>query len=226
MASMFGTTVNISPPETYVSSQIEEIANLQELVAGTIVVASFNMQIGDILDTKIMQVMDVATAKETAGLIIGDLFSSAMEAPPEDIALPADAPATPSPTESAAAVASAAAAVTPQQGASKTMATAPAQMRATSVGNERLDMLLDIPLKATALLGRTKWSIKDILGIVPGSVVELDSMVDEPVEILVNGFLVAMGEVVVVNENFGVRITSIIEPEERLRRLMIRKSIP
>jgi flagellar motor switch protein FliN/FliY len=230
MASMFGTTVNISPPETYVSHQVEEIGRLQELVSGYVVVASFNMIIGDILDTKIMQVLDIETAKKTAALILGDMLTEegaepVAETPP--VETPPEAPVAAAPTPTPAPPAAAAAAVTPQQGgATKTMAAAPAQMRSSSVGNERLDMLLDIPLRATALLGRTKWSIKDILGIVPGSVVELDSMVDEPVEILVNGVLVAMGEVVVVNENFGVRITSIIDPEERLRRLMQRKSVP
>jgi len=83
----------------------------------------------------------------------------------------------------------------------------------------RLDMILDIPLKVTVLLGRTRWPIKDILGLSPGSVVEMQSLVDQPVEVLVNGTLVATGEVVVVNENFGVRITNIIGPEERLQNL-------
>jgi flagellar motor switch protein FliN/FliY len=84
---------------------------------------------------------------------------------------------------------------------------------------ERLGLILDIPLKVTVLLGRTRWPIKDILELTPGSVVELQNLVDEPVEVLVNGTLVAMGEVVVVNENFGVRLTNIIKPEERLQKL-------
>ena len=83
----------------------------------------------------------------------------------------------------------------------------------------RLELLLDIPLKVSVVLGRTKRPIKEVLGLTPGAIVELSSQVDEPVEILVNGTLIARGEVVAVNENFGVRITSIVSPGERIRQL-------
>jgi len=88
-----------------------------------------------------------------------------------------------------------------------------------SVDPEKLQMLLDIPLKVSVVLGRAQKRIKDVLQMTPGAIVELEALVDEPVEILVNGKLVAKGEVVVVNEDFGVKVTSILSPRERINRL-------
>ncbi|KEO82941.1 flagellar motor switch phosphatase FliY [Tumebacillus flagellatus] len=86
-----------------------------------------------------------------------------------------------------------------------------------SQGN--LDLLLDIPLSITVELGRTKKLIRDILELVPGSIVQLDKLAGDPVDIMVNNKLVAKGEVVVIDENFGVRVTDIISPAERVRKL-------
>jgi flagellar motor switch protein FliN/FliY len=77
-------------------------------------------------------------------------------------------------------------------------------------------LLMDVPLKLTVELGRTTKLVKEILALAPGSVVELDKLAGEAVDILVNEKLIAKGEVVVIDENFGVRITEIINPEERL----------
>lgn len=82
-----------------------------------------------------------------------------------------------------------------------------------------LDLLLDVPLTITVELGRTKKLIKDILELVPGSIVQLDKLAGDPVDIMVNNKLVAKGEVVVIDENFGVRVTDIISPSERVRKL-------
>ena len=82
-----------------------------------------------------------------------------------------------------------------------------------------MDFLLDIPLEIAVELGRTKMLIKDLLQLGQGSVVELDKIAGEPMEILVNNKLVARGEVVVVNEKFGVRLTDIVSPTERLKQL-------
>ncbi len=90
--------------------------------------------------------------------------------------------------------------------------------RKPAAGRE-IDFLLDIPLVVTVELGRTKMLIKDLLQLGQGSVVELEKLAGEPMEILVNSKLVARGEVVVVNEKFGVRLTDIISPAERLNQL-------
>ena len=82
-----------------------------------------------------------------------------------------------------------------------------------------LDMILDIPVQITVELGRTKITIKNLLQLAHGSVVELDAMAGEPMDVLVNGTLIAQGEVVVVNDKFGIRLTDIITPTERMRKL-------
>lgn len=81
------------------------------------------------------------------------------------------------------------------------------------------DMILDIPVRLTVELGRTKITIRNLLQLTHGSVVELDGLAGEPMDVLVNGTLIAQGEVVVVNEKFGIRLTDIITPTERMRKL-------
>jgi len=81
------------------------------------------------------------------------------------------------------------------------------------------DMILDIPVRITVELGRTKISIRNLLQLAHGSVVELDGLAGEPMDVLVNGTLIAQGEVVVVNDKFGIRLTDIITPQERIRKL-------
>lgn len=85
-------------------------------------------------------------------------------------------------------------------------------------GND-LNMILDIPVQLTVELGRTRIPIKHILQLAQGSVVELETLAGEPMDVLVNGFLIAQGEVVVVNDKFGIRLTDIVTPSERMRRL-------
>lgn len=89
---------------------------------------------------------------------------------------------------------------------------------ATSAGND-INMILDIPVQLTVELGRTRIPIKHILQLAQGSVVELDALAGEPMDVLVNGYLIAQGEVVVVNDKFGIRLTDIVTPSERMRRL-------
>lgn len=112
--------------------------------------------------------------------------------------------------EAPAAGGSGAAAGPAAGGAKKGAAPAPVQT---------LDFILDIPLKVTVELGRTKMMIRDILQLAQGSVVELSKFAGEPLEVLVNDKLVARGEVVVVNEKFGIRLTDIISPVERIEQL-------
>ncbi len=249
MATMFGRTVNISPPETKIYYSLEEDQLPLDLVKDEpVVVVWFKMTIGDILNTQIMQVMSIETAREEANLVFGEMFGVNEEAPTpvegeaaipdmfdylenaaeetfddladaalQELADPEPDPASPAPKQQKTPP------VHEQTITYADSAMPPAKAKGAaathSYNQQRLDMILDIPLKVTVLLGRTRWPIKDILGLSPGSVVEMSNLVDEPVEVLVNGTLVAMGEVVVVNENFGVRITNIIGPEERLQNL-------
>jgi flagellar motor switch protein FliN/FliY len=82
-----------------------------------------------------------------------------------------------------------------------------------------IGMILDIPVQLTVELGRTRIPIKQILQLAQGSVVELETLAGEPMDVLVNGYLIAQGEVVVVNDKFGIRLTDIVTPSERMRRL-------
>ncbi|MCC5813807.1 MAG: flagellar motor switch protein FliN [Leptospira sp.] len=84
-------------------------------------------------------------------------------------------------------------------------------------GNTNLNLLMDVQMALTVELGRTKMYIKDILGLGEGSIIELDKLAGEPVDLLVNGKLIAKGEVVVIDENFGVRVTDIVSPQERIK---------
>jgi flagellar motor switch protein FliN/FliY len=88
--------------------------------------------------------------------------------------------------------------------------------------NQGLELILDIPVTLTVELGRAKISIRNLLQLAHGSVVELDGLAGEPMDVLVNGTLIAQGEVVVVNDKFGIRLTDIITPQERMRKLSSR----
>ncbi len=94
----------------------------------------------------------------------------------------------------------------------------PAHAITTGTGND-INMILDIPVQLTVELGRTRIPIKHILQLAQGSVVELETLAGEPMDVLVNGYLIAQGEVVVVNDKFGIRLTDIVTPSERMRRL-------
>ncbi len=149
-----------------------------------------------------------------------------------DNAAPADATPTPAPNaeeDKMAAEWAAALAETKADGTSTAVAApgdsmAPAAFTSFGAGvapaaPNDINMILDIPVQLTVELGRTKIPIKNILQLAQGSVVELEAMAGEPMDVLVNGYLIAQGEVVVVNDKFGIRLTDIVTPSERMRRL-------
>lgn len=239
LAQMFGMPVNISPPQSTVlqdAAGVKPDDVLPEVGAtDNLVVVSFNMTIGDLVDTDIMQVLSVDTAKTEAALLLQgleDMMNGTDPAPdpipeaPQDAgddimdqseienllnAMMGEQP----PAEEVTATPPPAPVQQPQQQQPQYQQSPAPAMPAP----RNLDLILDIPLTVSVVLGRTKKPIKDVLSIGPGAVVELHSLADEPVEILVNGTLVAEGEVVVVNENFGVKITNIISPADRIKRL-------
>jgi flagellar motor switch protein FliN/FliY len=89
----------------------------------------------------------------------------------------------------------------------------------TDIARADIDLILDVPVQLTAQLGKTRITIKNLLQLAPGSVVELDGVAGEPMDVLINGYLIAQGEVVVVNDKFGIRLTDIITPSERIHKL-------
>jgi len=209
MAEIFKRPVTIAPPDLSVFDKDAQQEKPGFDFADPIVAVSFKMTVEDLLDTEIMRVLEVKTAKEEAALLLQNIKLSDVETAPETKDLteepvaPASVPEAPSVTPL----------VSPTAPPAQPATTPPA------IDQRKLDLILDIPLKVTVVLGRTKRLIKEILSLTPGSIVELAALADEPVEVLVNGTLVARGQVVVVNENFGVQITNIITPQERLQSL-------
>lgn len=114
--------------------------------------------------------------------------------------------------------ASESAALQPKQADPQVFAEFSGQRVETGTHND-IDYILDIPVQLTVELGRTKIAIKNLLQLAQGSVIELDGMAGEPMDVLVNGCLIAQGEVVVVNDKFGIRLTDIITPAERIRKI-------
>ncbi len=106
------------------------------------------------------------------------------------------------------------------QAASKPAACPPLENKTSSAPAQNLDFVLDIPMQVSVQLGSTKMLIRDLLQLGQGSVIELDKLAGEPMEVLVNNKLVARGEVVVVNDKFGVRLTDVVSAVERVQHLM------
>lgn len=243
MATMFMREVNISPPLSRIWNDLT--SPLSEGIADDepIIKVSFSLNIGTIVDSNIMQLLPVNTAKKIVSIMMGQ----------EDSAF-FDEPSVESDTATGQMGAENRGERTPvqqqpvagqqnsysggenysqpiyekpiettrrQQPVEVHQATfqplAPAGQSASMPKN--IDLILDVPLEISVVLGRTKKNIKDILNLGTGSLIELDKLAEEPVEILVNGKKVAYGEVVVVDENFGVRITSIVSNEDRIKSL-------
>lgn len=234
LSTMFNKKIDISPPKVNLIDFGTE-DKVTEIVSGDepVVKVSFRMEVDGLIDSEIMQILPVPTAGDMVESLLhsGDTEE---EPEPEASSVPASTAATPAPTPAPAAAPAAAAAApmmasaapygmggarvaqgVPVQAAQFTpLSTTPVQVNEANIG-----LILDVPLQVTVELGRTKKSIKDILELSNGSIVELDKLAGESVDIHVNGKLLAKGEVVVIDENFGVRITDIVSPEERAARL-------
>ena len=234
LSTMFNKKIDISPPKVNLIDFGTE-DKVTEIVSGDepVVKVSFRMEVDGLIDSEIMQILPVPTAGDMVESLLhsGDTEE---EPEPEAPSVPASTAATPAPTPAPAAAPVAAAAApmmasaapygmggarvaqgVPVQAAQFTpLSTTPVQVNEANIG-----LILDVPLQVTVELGRTKKSIKDILELSNGSIVELDKLAGESVDIHVNGKLLAKGEVVVIDENFGVRITDIVSPEERAARL-------
>jgi len=205
MATMFRRTVNIGPPEARIVTS-RELAVEPFLNQDQLVVIRFNIVVEGLIDNTLLQILDVPTAKAEAAMLWADVQSIAAETPPDPVP-PAEPPA----PQASPAAGQPAEVPPPSREA--------VAVDLGGVDQHKLDLLLDIPLTVSVILGRSRQPVKEVLNMTPGAVMGLDMTVDEPVDVLLNGVLVARGEVVVVDENFGVRITSILSPMERLASL-------
>ena len=231
LSSMFNKKVDITPPVvTLVDLGTEEVVSKLLDKADPIVQASFRMEVDGLIDSEIMQLLPLDVAREMVDALMNqqpdvdneeEAIAAAAAPPP---VAPAAAPAS-APAAAAAAPASNGygaqpmqphvASNVPVQSAQFTpLSTVPVQVNDANIG-----LILDVPLQVNVELGRTKKSIKEILDLTKGSIVELDKLAGETVDIMVNGKYLAKGEVVVIDENFGVRITEIVSPLERAARL-------
>lgn len=231
LSSMLDKKVDISPPTASVvdlNDSIDDVT-VSSFLSDELVQVSFTMQIGDLVDSQIMQLYPFDFARDLYQKFIGDAGLGQEEAQPGPA--PAAQPqSTPDPM--AGVNMNSVAQAMPQQPqmqpdmAQQVMQqpymmpapnvnVQPAQFQPFNAGvsplmqQENIDLIMDVPLEVTVELGRSNKSIKEILDFSPGTIIELNKLAGEPVDVLVNGKFVAKGEVVVIEENFGIRITEI-----------------
>ena len=211
LSSMFNKKVDITPPVvTLVDLGTEEVVSKLLDKADPIVQASFRMEVDGLIDSEIMQLLPLDVARE----MVDALMNQQPDVDDEEEAIAAAA-APASNGYGAQPMQPHVASNVPVQSAQFTpLSTVPVQVNDANIG-----LILDVPLQVNVELGRTKKSIKEILDLTKGSIVELDKLAGETVDIMVNGKYLAKGEVVVIDENFGVRITEIVSPLERAARL-------
>lgn len=238
LSSMLNKTIDISPPQADLLDLREDLDEeaIDEFLAGQFVKISFRMVIADLVDSEIMQLYSVKFAREMCESVTknmeADSATSAQEPAPA-AAAPAPAPAPqPAPQPQAAPQPQPQPMPMPQmqpqpmpmpmmpdmsQYAGQQVNVQPAQFQ-PFVGDlggafqqENIGLIMDVPLEVTVELGRTSKSIQEILDFAPGTIIELNKIAGEPIDVLVNGKYVAKGEVVVIEESFGVRITEIIK---------------
>ena len=226
MSTIFNKMVNISPPSIELGKALEENEYEQSsinLSDEILVKVSFQLKIGDLIDSSIMQLIPFPFAHE---LVEQLLNGGEPEQEPEDTST--NEAEVEEVVQSSYTEPTNNTSTNQYLGTQVNQATAEVQQATFSEFKQvelnkseqrNLDNLLDIPLKVTVELGRTNRPIKEILELSAGSIVELDKLAGEPVDILVNQKLIAQGEVVVIDENFGVRVTDIISKTDRLMNL-------
>ncbi len=252
LSTMLGKMIDISPPDASLIdlNDFESGEDIASFLKGTFVKISFRMQIGDLVDSTIMQIYPIDFAKGLYDAFMNNqlgIGDAAQEpaAIPEPAPTPAPAPA-PMPAEQpmmqqAPPQMDMSQMAMPQMGMPQTampqmgmpqmampqmgmpqmnmqsMNIQPAQFQNFSadysgiLSNENIGLIMDVPLEVTVELGRTSKSISEILEFAPGTIIELDKIAGEPIDVLVNGKFVAKGEVVVIEESFGIRVTEIIK---------------
>ena len=245
LSSMLNKKIDISPPVADLIDLKESIDEraIDEFLSGSFVKIAFKMEIGDLVDSEIMQLYPIEFARLIYQQFVGKTGGDSAENAPASQAVavePAPQPVpeptpTPQPQAQPAASAPQPQAVpqnfaNPQQqpmaGMQQPMYAVPPQdiniqpaqfqnfaqaPQLDGIAPENIDLIMDVPLEVTVELGRTSKSIKDILDFAPGTIIELDKLAGEPIDVLVNGKFVAKGEVVVIEESFGIRVTEIIK---------------
>ncbi len=229
LSEMFNRKIDINPPKAFemdLSSEqfdayISEDVNIYAKI-------SFSMKIGDFIDSEIMQLIPMGFAREMIEILLGGPKEEEAVASKEERPEPEKAEPQPQQKSSATQAQAAAAYSQPKEQKKEKpqerVNVQPAQFQSfdessTNHEPENISLIRDVPLKVTVELGRTVKKIQDVLDFGPGTIIELDKLVGEPLDILVNGQYVAKGEVVVIDENYGMRVTDIVKPEKRIGKL-------
>jgi flagellar motor switch protein FliN/FliY len=195
LAEFLGSPVTISPPQVVVLEAEEAVEQLLQ-PGDEVVRVTFRLRVDGLLETTFYQIYEAS--------VLPQLVERSTQAARRVAGSPPPPPQPP--------LAPAAPAVRPVE-------FEPLEPRRASSSDRNLDLLLDVPLQVTVELGRTRMRIRDVLSLGIGAVIELERAAGEPVDLYVNDRLFARGEVVVIEENFGVRVTEILSPEQRLRTL-------
>ncbi|ARK30989.1 flagellar motor switch phosphatase FliY [Halalkalibacter krulwichiae] len=239
MSTIFNKKVDISPPGINLMDLKKDEGTIQLPQEDILIKVSFRLKVGNLIDSNIMQLITVSFAKglvhelmsppseqtddlsikyeeESISEIIHQEHSDRIDVARPSLASPKTEQIYDQRGNQHIGNASAMQREIDVQPAAFSTFENP---RLTNQESNNLNMLLDIPLQVTVELGRTKRSIKEILEFTQGSIIELDKLAGEPVDILVNQKLIAKGEVVVIDENFGVRVTDIVSQEDRIKNL-------
>jgi flagellar motor switch protein FliN/FliY len=234
MSTVFKKKVDITPPS---SSRIDFATDaiVTNMVSGDEAIArvSFRMEVEGLIDSEIMQILPVDVAKDMVNNLLGavqppepvNASSAAVTKPPNQppsqgpLQYRDAGPAYGQPAIAAQQVSASRHHAPVPNVTVQPVQFAPLKPSALTPADTNINLIMDVPLQVTVELGRTRKLIRDILELAPGSIVEIDKLAGEPVDILVNGKLIAKGEVVVIDENFGVRITEIVNPLDRINNL-------
>ncbi|MBL4952916.1 flagellar motor switch phosphatase FliY [Neobacillus sp. YIM B02564] len=237
MSTIFNQKVDISPPSIDILGFPPK--KLEDLQDDIIIQVSFCLKVGNLIDSNMIQFIPLSFGKEMIHRILSPVETAAAAAPVVEPPVQAEVKASPVYEEVQAApvyeqVRQTVSAPHPEPAASQKVVENPVNTNVQKVeyttfannsqantGPRNIDLLYDIPLTITVELGRTEMPIRQILELGPGAVIELDKLAGEPVDILANHKLIAKGEVVVIEENFGVRITDIISPIDRLSKMTV-----
>ncbi len=239
LSSMLGKMIDISPPQASLIN-LNEFKNAEDIagfLTDTFVKIAFRMQIGDLVDSTILQLYPIEFARSLYETFINQQMGGVAEEPvkeeppapaPEPTPAPMPAPEPQPMPMQQPDMGAYQQPMMPQMGMpmyqqpmmpqmAQPVNVQPAQFQTFSaqapqpVAQENMGLIMDVPLEVTVELGRTKKSIAEILDFAPGTIIELDKIAGEPIDVLVNGKFVAKGEVVVIEENFGIRVTEIIK---------------
>mgnify|MGYP002410272979 CR=1 FL=1 len=227
MATMMDRNIDITPPNTQIWNGQEVIGIDDIKPTQPIVRVAFRMTVTNLIDSNIMQIFALDTVKDIAGCLLGGNLETVEESEKQE--QPEQPEKQEQPEQLQTQEMDQSTHLSPEADLAKKIMEQPVAIQKPSFGEiqkvpntekpQNIDLILDVPLEFRVMLGKTKRTIREVLSLSPGSVVELDKLAEEPLEIYVNGKLLAQGEVVVIDENFGIRITNISSANERVKNL-------